>query len=170
MARPTIDDVDRIRSMEGTEPVLTPSYEAQGNVPNCDANFFRIIDGSGGARNLIYATWLRSYESSSLAAKHVPRDVFFSEHHKVLDGIFQRGAQVKMAILAADPEVVLGWCVTAEKLVHYVYIKPAFRRRGIARALLAHIAPPFTYTHWTHVLRDLHDKVKDCVYNPYAVR
>ena len=132
---------------------------------------YSIIDGTEVAKNLIYATWLRSYEASSLAAKHVPRDVFFSEHHKVLDGIFRRGATVKLAVLPDEPDVVLGWSVTeGAALVHYVYVKPAFRKHGIATQLLRHIHAPFIFTHWTHVLRELHPKVKDCVYNPYAVR
>lgn len=129
-----------------------------------------IIPDQGTAKSLVYATWLRSYEASSLAAKNIPRDVFFAEHHKIIDAIMQRGASVRLAVLPDEPDVVLGWAVVEGPLVHYVYIKPPFRRHGMATALLADVKKPFVYTHWTHVLRDLHAKLDGCVFNPYLLK
>ena len=126
-----------------------------------------IIPGTESARSLVYATWLRSYEASSLAAKHIPRDVFFAEHHKVIDRVLGRGASVRVAALPDEPDVILGWAVTEGPVVHYVYVKPPFRKHGMATALLADAPRPFTFSHWTHVLRDLHPKMTGCVYNPY---
>lgn len=131
-----------------------------------DAQFV-VIDGIHDAKNLIYATWLRCYEANSLAAKHIPKDTFFAEHHKVLDRIFARDPIVKLAVLPDDPSVVLGWAVYEPELAHFVYIKPAFRRYRIATALLQDLQHPFTYTHWTHILRDLRSHLDGCNYNPY---
>jgi GNAT superfamily N-acetyltransferase len=134
-----------------------------------DEQQYIIIDGNDGAKNLIYATWLRSYEASSLAAKHVPRDLFFAEHHLVIDRVFSGQPTVKLAVLPDEPDVVLGWSVSEPGVVHYVYVKPAFRRHGLAKALLAHFEEPFSYTHWTHPLRDLYPRLERCVYNPYLL-
>lgn len=132
---------------------------------------FIVVDGVGDARNLIYATWLRCYQTNSPAAKNIHKDTFFAEHHLVLDAIFDRNPTVKLAVLPDDPSVVLGWSVTeGEDLVHFVYVKPAFRKYGLATALLGHVKQPFTYTHWTYVLRDLHNKVKDSQFNPYKAK
>jgi GNAT superfamily N-acetyltransferase len=128
-------------------------------------NEFGILEGVGSARNLIYATWLRSYEASSLMTKLVPREQFFAGHHKVLDGIFARDPQVRLAVLPADTEVVLGWLVREGAVVHYVYVKPAFRRYGIARALLGD-EPWTTYTHHTYPLREI--SLAGKVFDPYA--
>lgn len=130
---------------------------------------YAIIPGNPSAKALVYATWLRSYEASSLAAKNIPRDIFFAEHHNIIDGIMARGATVTLAVLPDEPDVVLGWSVTEGPLVHYVYVKPAFRQHGMATALLGHVKAPFRYTHWTHVLRDLHAKLDGCVFNPYLL-
>lgn len=130
---------------------------------------FVILDGIHDARNLIYATWLRSYQANSLAAKHISRDDFFAGHHLVLDRIFAREPIVRLAVMPESPEVVFGWSVTEPGMVHYVYVKPAFRRHGIARALLDHIKAPFIYTHHTYILRDLHKHVAGSAYNPYAI-
>lgn len=128
---------------------------------------FRIIEGLHDAKNLIYATWLRSYQASSLQAKNIHKDTFFREHHKVLDGIFARDIIVRLAVLPDDESVVLGWLVGEPGVVHYVYVKPAFRRYGIARALLSGLETPFTYTHSTYTLRDLHPRLEGCEFNPY---
>ena len=134
-----------------------------------DTNFV-IVDATDDAKNLIFATWLRSYEASSMMSKLIPRDTFFAEHHRVLERIFARGPTVKLAVLPDQQDVVLGYAVVEGQVIHYVYVKPAFRRYGIAKALLGAcgIRPKFTYTHHTYILRtDLHGKVKDAVFNPY---
>jgi GNAT superfamily N-acetyltransferase len=131
---------------------------------------FIITDGNDEAKSLIYATWLRSYKSSSPRAKNIPRDVFFAEHHDVIAGILDRSTtEVKLAVLPDDPDVVLGWAVTEPGIVHYVYVKHMLRRHGLATALLAHVQRPFTYTHWTYVVHDLEKYTEGCTFNPYLV-
>ena len=137
---------------------------------------YHIIDGLHDARSLVYATWLRSYQAASPHTKHIPREVYFREHHKVLDRIFARAPTVKLATMPDDPNVVFGWAViepgipeyNQADVVHYVYVKPDFRGYGIARALLAHVERPFTYTHWTWVVRDLDKHLEKCIFNPYG--
>lgn len=130
---------------------------------------FKIISGVNDARNLIYATWLRSYEANSLQTKNIKRDAFFAGHHRVLDAIFARDPQVTLAVLPDDESVVLGWAVTEPGVVHYCYVKPSFRRYGIAKALLNHVHRPFEYTHHTFILRQIPQHVEDCDFNPYRV-
>jgi GNAT superfamily N-acetyltransferase len=151
-----------------------------------DAPLYVIADGLGDAKSLVYATWLRSYEHSSPMAKNIPRAVFFKEHHKILDGIFERNPAVRLAVMPDDPSVVFGWAVSEPRsqvsivdrdagtmrvdpvaLLHYVYVKPDFRKYGIAKALLADLRKPFIYTHWTYVLRDLERHLQGCTFNPY---
>ncbi|MBU6278588.1 MAG: hypothetical protein KGN78_05035 [Actinomycetales bacterium] len=150
---------------------------------------YSIVEGLGDARSLIFATWLKSYQNSSLFAKGVPRETFFAQHHKVIERILER-AEVRLAVLPDDPSVVFGWSVTEpcqrisivdrdagivrvtpESVVHYVYVKPDFRRYGIAKALLAHVAgEPWRYSHSTYILRDLRENkvIPDTViYDPY---
>ena len=132
---------------------------------------FQIIDGPGDAKNLIFATWLRSYQANALAAKHMSRDTFFAGHHGVLERIFGNEPCVKLAVMPEDPSVVFGWSVSEpdKGIVHYVYVKPAFRRHGVAKALLEHVKLPCVYTHHTYILRDLHKYVAGSDYNPYAI-
>lgn len=130
---------------------------------------YGIVEGIGDARSLVYSTWLRSYEHSSPMTKQIPRKVFFAEHHKILDGIFARNPTVRMAVMPEDPSVVFGWAVYEPGTLHYVYVKPDFRKHGIARALLADLPRPFAYSHWTYILRDLEKHLAECQFNPYGV-
>lgn len=134
---------------------------------------YALAEGTDSVRPLIYATWLRSYEQNSPHAKNIPRDAFFAGHHRVLDKIMERRPLVLCAVLPDDPDVVLGYAVTEPEkaLVHYVYVKPAFRRYGIARRLLegSGITHKFTHTHYTFVLRQLWPQLKECTFDPYEV-
>src|SRR5436309_249818 len=83
----------------------------------------------------VFATWLRCYRYSSAFAKPIPEEVFFRFHHAVIQRILSRGASLRIAHLADEPGVILGYLVTEPGVVHFVYVKKPFRRNGIARSL-----------------------------------
>ena len=131
------------------------------------SELFHVIDGTVDAKNLIYATWLRSYQSNSHLVRHISRNDFFAGHHDVLDGIFAREPIVKLAVMPDDHSVILGWACYEPGTLHYVYVKPSFRRYGVAKALLAEVQHPFTYTHRTDNLTYFDKHLQGCNYNPY---
>jgi len=131
------------------------------------SELFHVVDATADAKNLIYATWLRSYQSSSHLVRHVSRNDFFAGHHDVLDRIFAREPIVKLAVMPDDHSVILGWACYEPGTLHYVYVKPSFRRYGVAKALLAGVQHPFTYTHRTDNLSYFDKHLEGCHYNPY---
>lgn len=140
-----------------------------GVVQVSDQNF-AIVHGIRDARALVFSTWLRSFQATNDFAKRLPRDAFFASHHQVIERILARGATVTLAVLPDDHSVVFGWAVTeGPATVHYVYVKPDFRKFGIARALLEHVEKPFIYSHTTNKASQLSHKLVNCAYNPYAV-
>lgn len=131
---------------------------------------FTIVDGTDNAKNLIFATWLKSYEVTSAMTKLVPRQEYFAGHHKLIEGIFARNPSIKLAVLPDDHNVILGWGVGEPGIIHYIFVKQAMRRFGLGRALLLALTntPHFTYTHHTHILRtDLAKYVEKATFNPY---
>lgn len=60
--------------------------------------------------------------------------------------------QVRVAYSESDPTLILGFAVMApeRKLLHWVYVRDAFRREGLARRLLSPILDKadITYTDW----------------------
>ncbi len=122
-------------------------------------------------RSFILATWLRSYQANSVHAKKINKSLFFERHHDVAEAILARPTtDTRVAVWSEDEDVVLGYAVTepAKRTVHFVYVKPAFRRSGLASALLTDLEKPLIYSHATFGLRDLSRQLDGWVYDPYA--
>lgn len=88
-------------------------------------------------RNLIIAPFLNSLRYGNDLFKLIDKDAYYLAYGKYIELLLQRpDTQVKFAILNDD--TVLGWCLTEEKILHYIWVKKEVRRQGIARALLPH--------------------------------
>jgi len=146
---------------------------------------FSIREATQADRPLIYATWLRSYRHGSHFPRHIPHDRYFSAHHDVAETLLE-SSTVRVATPPADPDVILGWSVVetlasvdeatpSPLAVHFVYVKPAFRRMGVARALLAQVAQAESdgavvfYSHETFPLKntEIAAHVARWVFDPY---
>lgn len=88
--------------------------------------------------NFVASTWARSYLSSP-AAKAIQSDEYFEGHSALITSILDRG----IALVAEHSTygTLLGHVVgergTWGPVIHYVYTKGDFRRRGVAHALEA---------------------------------
>jgi GNAT superfamily N-acetyltransferase len=140
-------------------------------------------------RPLIFATWLRSYRHGSQTPRRIPDAVYFARHHELIEELLDL-SDVRIAHPVGEPEVILGWSVVevlepdeigepSPAVVHFVYVKPPFRRAGVARALLAHVdrlessGSPVLYTHETFTLKaeQLAAHVARWTFDPYlAIR
>ena len=74
---------------------------------------------------------------------------YYRRHKVRLNAILQDpGTTVLVACASDAPGAIVGWAVTAHRLVHYVYIRREAQRLGLARLLLGNMAyEPATYTH-----------------------
>lgn len=119
----------------------------------------------------IFNSWLKSFRSS-VTAKSISNPVYFDFHHKTIEKILQK-SDVVVLCDAADPSQVFGYLVHQDidgvRVLHYAYIKFAFRGIGLCNLLLkeANISKENGgfYTHDTHnSAKVLGPKF---VYNPY---
>lgn len=90
-----------------------------------------------GESAFVAHSWLRSYQSAP-AVRNVPVDDYYKFHARLVSKLIDRG-QVYIAVHAEHPELFLGH-VCGERdergcVVHYTYVKSAYRRTGIATAL-----------------------------------
>lgn len=147
---------------------------------------FEIRAATQNDRPAIFATWLRAYRHGAQFPRHIPADVYFDEHHDVIEQAIEQSV-VRVATPPDDPEVILGWAAfetlqpepddpTSPVVVHFVYVKPAFRRAGVARALLSPTIPcvldaggTVYYSHETFPLklREIAAHVARWQFNPY---
>lgn len=120
----------------------------------------------------IFNSWLKSFRGS-VTAKSISNPVYFDFHHKTIEKILQK-SNVLIACDAADPTQVFGYVVAQNiegvKVLHYAYVKFAFRGMGLCKLLLQDAGIDKQsggfYTHETHSTAKLLSNSK-FVYNPY---
>jgi GNAT superfamily N-acetyltransferase len=107
----------------------------------------------------IMSSWLRSFKTSHFAGP-IPNDIYWDTYRLAAERILSRpAARLLVAVNPSerDPEHELyGWLAMEPgepPVVHYVYVKQAFRRMGVARSLLRaasiNLSAPFVYTYRT---------------------
>lgn len=127
-------------------------------------------------RDFIFATWLRCYQQESRYSRRISRDVFFREHHAILERLLG-SSSVLIAHLADSPGVIIGYLVSQEpNVAHFAYVKKPFRKMGIARLLLAAspIADSLESLIVSHSTEDwesfLSQKLPGATFNPYEAQ
>lgn len=91
-----------------------------------------------GDAGFLTSSWLRSFRDSC-QVWGVGNDTYFSRHHSVISKLVTRGVTLVLT-LEEDDDHILGFVnyeVFQGKLVfHYIFIKPAFRKLGLAKMIL----------------------------------
>ena len=128
-------------------------------------------------KNFILASWLRCYRSSSYFCRRIRKNVFFKYHHVIADRILSH-ATVLIAADPTDANVIYGYLISEfyepdqKHVVHFIYIKEAFREMGIAKQLFtaAGLEPnSVLISHWTEPVDKLILKYPDMIYIPYLI-
>lgn len=123
----------------------------------------------------VLKSWLETYRRESLWAKHMENEVFYPRHRAVVTELVEQDDTI-VAVNANDPAHLLGFAcgrrVKNALVIHFVYVKFAFRNFGVGRALLSTFEwdgkEPVTATHWTHSVDGL-SRTKPILYNPYLL-
>jgi GNAT superfamily N-acetyltransferase len=118
----------------------------------------------------VKASWKTDAWKSSSAGKRMSHRVFSDGMDTRIARLIPRST-VYVAAFAEVPDEVLGWaCIQSTPMgaaLHYVYVKAAFRRHGIAKGLT--IDRVRWYTHQTNEAgRAFMESVK-AQYNPFLV-
>lgn len=119
----------------------------------------------------IYKTWLNSYCGDSAIGKSVRKSVFHREYAKVIDRLLMVSG-VLVACQPDDVKVIYGYLVFEPRLLHYCFIKEAFRFSGIAKALVVKamgVQNLHVYSHHTSHLKPILEKYPFLTYNPFVL-
>ena len=125
-------------------------------------------------QEFIYATLLNHYKHSSLFAKRIRNTIYFKEHQNLIKNLFDRGAIKKICCPSNDPVIILGYLIMegtkTDPVIHFVYVKKAFRDMGIAELLTGDLDLNNTqFTHWTEDCEWITNKYPGMKYNPYKL-
>jgi GNAT superfamily N-acetyltransferase len=115
----------------------------------------------------VYNSWLKSY-GKSREPQRMSFKVYFHNYTKILDGILA-DCYVAFALNPDDLDQIFGFVVFNYDedinltVIHYIYVKEAFRKLGLARKLMQQIQPalgtePMICTFANHVFDDLREK------------
>ncbi len=120
----------------------------------------------------IYATWLRSYRKDSLIGANCGTDIYFQSYARIMDGLLASPkVEVLIAALKEDEDIIIGYLVAEPGVLHYVFVKDAFRKLGVARSLYEASFPDTnftTHTHWTRTASPIIQTLK-LDYNPFLL-
>lgn len=127
----------------------------------------------------VYSTWLRNYKHSSYFAKRIKPVIFFAGHHDLVSHLLRKpSVKVFVAHPKDDIDTILGYLAcepntdTQKPVLHFIFVKDAFREMGIARCLIKASEIDIAksrISHWTYPVDELIKKYPEMIYDPYAL-
>lgn len=90
-------------------------------------------------KNFVYSTWLLGVYYGDTIFKEMKKDVFMASYHNLIDSIMNHPEiMIQIACLKEDEDVILGYAVLNKnkKVAHFVFVKAAWRKIGLATMLL----------------------------------
>lgn len=104
--------------------------------------------------NFVFHSWGNSYRDAALGAwGDIPKATYYKRVRGRIEALIKRGAELKIACDPDDANIILGWMCAEAPVLHYAYVKEAYRRQGIALSLLAacELSSPrvIPCSHWT---------------------
>lgn len=97
-------------------------------------------------RNFILATFLRGLFHGDSWFSIIDKKVFMKHYHKVIEFILGKPTtKVLVACLKEDPSAILGYSIFENDKIHWVYVKPAWRKIGLAKDLVPKNASSVTH-------------------------
>lgn len=121
-------------------------------------------------KNFIFATWLRGMYYGDSWFSMVPKAIFMSCYHKIVERFLSRPDSIALvACLKEDPSVVLGYSVYHKvengSVLDFIFVKSAWRNIGIGRSLVP--KDLVAVSHLTKVGKNLLAKYPGVIFNPF---
>jgi GNAT superfamily N-acetyltransferase len=117
---------------------------------------------------VVYSKWLRSLRNGNELFKAAKSDQYYIEYHKYVEKLLNKpDSLVRFAVLSDDHDIVLGFSVSREDVLDYLYVSPEQRGQKLSTLLI-----PGKITAFTHMTKSWlpiwHSKYKDWAFNPFA--
>lgn len=91
----------------------------------------QVVPATADHLGLITSNWLHSLWTHCEWARSMRKSVFYDNHEPLIKRILKR-AETVVACEHGDPWHAYGWlCYEGPGIIHYAYVKPYYRRRGV---------------------------------------
>ncbi len=89
------------------------------------------------------------------------------DNYKLVGESLIKKATIKVACLVEDNDVILGYSILSNdfQVIHWVFVKAAWRKQGIAKTLVPKY--PTAFTNFTTLGLTLTKKFDKIVFNPF---
>lgn len=127
-----------------------------------------IRDANTDDINFIYATMLRGLYHGCTFYSYIDKTAFYSNYGQVIDRLLLKPSiSLKVACLADEADVIVGYAISEPGTLHFVYVKSAFRGNGIAKQLLG----SSVFSSVTHITKagDAIRLKKGWTFNPFLI-
>lgn len=133
-----------------------------------DENLYEIRDYKKEDHAFIMSTFLRGLYYGNEFFKIMPKNLFMAYYKLIGEALISK-SQVKVACLKDDKDVILGYSILSQdfNVVHWVFIKSAFRKQGISKSLLP--TRPMQFSHFTTMGLEYAKRFENFVFNPFNV-
>lgn len=136
-------------------------------MPLAKSSLVDIRDFTPNDRNFILASWLMGLRYGNEWFSLIDKNAYFSVYEPTLKKILSDPrVTVKVACLKEEPGVILGYAVYKGEKLHWVHVKAAWRKIGIAKSLV-----PEAISVVTHLskagLAILRKKCPEVSFNPF---
>lgn len=117
---------------------------------------------------LIFSKWLRSLRYGNDLFRLIEPEGYYRTYNKVIANLLERPeTMVRLAVLTDDPDVVLGFSVSRNETLDYVYVNKDYRRLGVAKQLVPRSTKVVTHITKT-ALTIWGSKYKEWKFNPFV--
>lgn len=118
--------------------------------------------------NFVISKWSRSYRYGNDYIKLADSNAYFATYSAYIIRLLdQLSTNVRIACLADDTDVALGFSVTRGQILDYVHVHKDCRRHGIGTLLVPEDVK--TFTHLTRTGMKLWStKLPDAIFDPFA--
>ena len=121
--------------------------------------------------NMVYSKWLRSQRYGNDYFRLIDSDSYYKAYQKHVAYVLSHpSCVVKLAVLADDEDVVLGFAILRDHVVDYCHTQRDYRRIGICRALLGDLGDGtgWTISSVTKIAMLLWCKAPKAIFNPFV--
>ncbi len=85
----------------------------------------------------IYHKWLRSLRFGAPWFRHIETEAFYKNWHNFIESLMKKpDSLVRLAVLTDDKDVLLGFSVSREDVLDYLYVQADHRMQGIAKKII----------------------------------
>lgn len=130
---------------------------------------YEIRDYRPEDRAFVTSTFLKGLYYGDSWFSLIEKTSFMHNYSKVIEALIDKQAQVKVACLKDDSDVILGYSILSpnHRVIHFVFVKARWRKIGIARSLIP--PKPIAITHLTKLGLSLLTKLDGCVFDPFKI-